>query len=70
MVSDDLSTTWYDFTPPGRGKWYENIFITSDFHNLPEQSHIGAGNIPFRISLKPAFQSVCVDPLTGNWNYI
>ena len=33
------------------------------------QSHIGAGNIPFRcISLKTAFQSVCVDPLTGNWN--
>ena len=27
--------TWYDYTPPGRGKWYEKIFITSDFHILP-----------------------------------
>ena len=61
--------TWYDYTPPGHGKWYEKIFITSDFHILPKQSHIGAGNIPFRcISSKTAFQSVCVDPLTGNWN--
>ena len=29
--------------------------------------HVGAGNIPFRfISLKTAFQSVCIHPLTGN----
>ena len=28
--------TWYDYTPPGRGKWYETIFITSDFHILPK----------------------------------
>ena len=30
--SRNLSTPWYDFTPPGRGKWYEKIFITFDFH--------------------------------------
>ena len=31
---------------------------------------IGARNIPFRCisEIKTAFQSVCVDPLTGNWN--
>ena len=32
-------------------------------------SHVGAGNIPLRcISLEAAFESVCVDPLAGNWN--
>ena len=42
-----------------------NLIFTFYFN----QSHIGAGNIPFRcISLKTAFQSVCVDPLTCNWN--
>ena len=34
-LSRNLSTTWYDFTPPGRGKWYEKIFIAFDFHILP-----------------------------------
>ena len=33
-LSRNLSTT-YDYTPPGRGKWYEKILITTDFHILP-----------------------------------
>ena len=40
-VTGNLSTTRYDLTPTGqRGKLYEKIFFTFDFHILPEHRRI------------------------------
>ena len=50
----NLSTTRYDLTPTGqRGKLYEKIFFTFDFHILPEHRRIGDKIFPCRcISIK------------------
>ena len=50
----NLSTTRYDLTPTGqRGKLYEKIFFTFDFHILPEHRRIGDKFFPCRcISIK------------------
>ena len=43
------STMWYGFTMTGqRGKLYEKIFFTFDFHILPWRRHIGARIIGLR----------------------
>ena len=50
----NLSTTRYDLTPTGqRGKLYEKIFFTFDFHILPEHRRICDKIFPCRcISIK------------------
>ena len=41
-LHSNSSTTRYDLTPTGqRGKLYEKIFFTFDFHILPEHRRIG-----------------------------
>ena len=63
-----LSTTRYDLTPTGqRGKLYEKIFFTFDFHILPEHRRIGDKIFPCRcISIKKTaiIHEVGVDPFT------
>ena len=53
-LRSNLSTTRYDLTPTGqRGKLYEKIFFTFDFHILPEHRRIGDKIFPGRcISIK------------------
>ena len=62
-----LSTTRYDLTPTGqRGKLYEKIFFTFDFHILPEHRRIDDKIFPCRcISIETAIShEVGVDPFT------
>ena len=71
-VLSDCTVTWvgttrYDLTPTGqRGKLYEKIFFTFDFHILPEHRRIGDKNFPCRcISIKTAIiHEVRVDSFT------
>ena len=59
--------TRYDLTPTGqRGKLYEKMFFTFDFHILPEHRPIGDKIFPCRcISIETAIShEVGVDPFT------
>ena len=67
-LRSNLSTTRYDLTPTGqRGKLYEKIFFTFDFHILPEHRRISENFFPCRcISIKNGDHpdEVGVDPFT------
>ena len=74
-VLSDCAVTWvpryhavYDLTPTGqRGKLYEKIFFTFDFHILPEHRRIGDKIFPCPcISIKKTaiIHEVGVDPFT------
>ena len=66
-LRNNLSTTWYDLTPTGkRGKLYEKIFFTFDFHISPEHRRLGGKIFPCRCSsIKTAIiHEVGVDPFT------
>ena len=56
-LRSNLSTTRYDLTPTDqRGKLYEKIFFTLDFHILPEHRRIGDNFFPCRcISIKNGY---------------
>ena len=81
VLSDCAVTEYheYDLTPTGkRGKLYEKIFFTFDFHILPEQRRIGDKNFPCRcISIKNGDQPwgrcwpIYLGPvwLDQNWNW-
>ena len=61
-LRSNLSTTRYDLTPTGqRGKLYEKILFTFDFHILPEHRCIGDKIFPCRcISIKKRRSSIAM----------
>ena len=68
-LGSNLSTTRYDLTPTGqRGKLYEKIFFTFDFHILPEHRRISdkifSLSLYFNKKKTAIIHEVGVDPFT------